>query len=108
MPQTRFVLSKALKNKIRPIVVINKVDRPNSRPNDVVNEVFDLLVQLEADDKALDFPCVFASAKEGCATLDLEKKTNNEGIFDTIIKKVPPPVAHPEAPLQMLNEPGIF
>jgi GTP-binding protein len=65
MPQTRFVLSKALKHKIRPIVVVNKVDRPNSRPDDVVNEVFDLLVQLEADDHALDFPCVFASAKDG-------------------------------------------
>jgi GTP-binding protein len=103
MPQTRFVLSKALKNKIRPIVVVNKVDRPNSRPDDVVNEVFDLLVQLEADDKALDFPCVFASAKEGWATLDLAKKTNNmKVIFDIIIKKVPPPEAHPDAPLQML------
>ena len=103
MPQTRFVLSKALKNKIRPIVVVNKVDRPNSRPDDVVNEVFDLLVQLEADDKALDFPVVYASAKEGWATTDLVKKTDNMKIvFDTIIKKVPAPEVDPDAPLQML------
>ena len=103
MPQTRFVLSKALKNKIRPIVVVNKVDRPNSRPDDVVNEVFDLLVQLEADDKALDFPVVYSSAKEGWATADLAKKTDNmKVVFDTIIKKVPPPEVAPDAPLQML------
>ena len=103
MPQTRFVLSKALKNKIRPIVVINKVDRPNSRPDDVVNEVFDLLVQLEADDKALDFPIVYASAKEGWATTDLSVKTHNmQVVFDTIIKKVPPPEVNPDSPLQML------
>jgi len=103
MPQTRFVLSKALKHKIRPIVVVNKIDRPNSRPDDVVNEVFDLLVQLEADDEALDFPCVFASAKDGWATDDLSKKTDNmQVIFDTIIKNVPCPEVNPDAPLQML------
>ncbi len=71
-------------------MLLDKVDRPNSRPDDVVNEVFDLLVQLEADDKALDFSIVYASAKEGWATADLSKKTNNlKVIFDTIIKKVP-------------------
>ncbi len=103
MPQTRFVLSKALKHKIRPIVVVNKIDRPNSRPDDVVNEVFDLLVQLEADDQALDFPCVFASAKEGWATDDLSKKTDNmQVIFDTIINHIPCPEVRPDAPLQML------
>ena len=64
MPQTRFVLSKALEHKLRPIVVINKADRSNSRPDDVVNEVFDLLVRLGADDEALDFPLIFASARE--------------------------------------------
>jgi GTP-binding protein len=103
MPQTRFVLSKALKQKIRPIVVINKVDRKNSRPDDVVNEVFDLFVQLGADDEALDFPCVYASGKEGWATTNLKHKTNNiKAIFDVIIKKVPPPKVIPDAPLQML------
>ncbi|GAG33817.1 unnamed protein product, partial [marine sediment metagenome] len=77
MPQTRFVLSKALEHKLRPIVVINKVDRKNSRPDDVVNEVFDLLGSLGAEDEALDFPIVYASAREGWATTDLEKKTDN-------------------------------
>jgi GTP-binding protein len=103
MPQTRFVLSKALKQKIRPIVVINKVDRKNSRPDDVVNEVFDLLVQLGADDEALDFPCIYASGKDGWATTNLKHKTNNiKAVFETIIKKVPPPKVIPDAPLQML------
>ena len=103
MPQTRFVLGKALEHKIRPIVVVNKVDRKNSRPDDVVNEVFDLLVQLGADDKVLDFPCVYASAKEGWATTDLAAPANNmQVIFDTIINYVPSPEVIPDAPLQML------
>ncbi len=103
MPQTRFVLTKALENKLRPIVVINKVDRPNSRPDDVVNEVFDLLVQLGADGEALDFPIIYASGREGWATTDLQKKTNNlQAIFNAIIKSVPPPKAIPDAPLQIL------
>jgi GTP-binding protein len=103
MPQTRFVLTKALEHKLKPIVVINKVDRENSRPDDVVNEVFDLFVQLGASDDSLDFPVIYASAREGWATAKLEKKTNNlKVIFDTIIKKIPPPKANPDAPLQML------
>ena len=103
MPQTRFVLTKALEHKLKPIVVVNKVDRENSRPDDVVNEVFDLLVQLSAEDKALDFPLVYASAKEGWATTNLKKKTDNmQAIFETIINNVPPPQAIPDAPLQML------
>ncbi len=103
MPQTRFVLTKALKHKLKPIVVVNKVDRENSRPDDVVNEVFDLLVQLGAEDKSLDFPLVYASAKEGWATTNLKKKTNNmQAIFKAIINNVPPPQARADAPLQML------
>ena len=103
MPQTRFVLSKALKHKLRLIVVINKVDRKNSRPDDVVNEVFDLLGQLGAEDEALDFPLVYASAREGWATTDLEKKTDNmQVMFEAIIKNVPPPQIVQDAPLQML------
>jgi GTP-binding protein len=103
MPQTRFVLTKALEHKLRPIVVVNKVDRENSRPDDVVNEVFDLLVQLEADNDALDFPLIYASAKEGWATADLNAKTDNmEVIFDTIINNIPSPQVNHEAPLQML------
>jgi len=103
MPQTRFVLNKALEHKLRPIVVINKMDRENSRPDDVVNEVFDLFVQLGANDESLDFPIVYASAKEGWATTEADKKTDNiQAIFETIIKNVPAPEAIPDAPLQML------
>jgi len=103
MPQTRFVLTKALEHKLRLIVVVNKVDRENSRPDDVVNEVFDLLVQLDADSDALDFPLIYASAKDGWATADLDTKTDNmQVIFDTIIDKIPSPRAEHEAPLQML------
>ena len=103
MPQTRFVLSKALMHKLRPIVVVNKVDRPNSRPDDVVNEVFDLLVQLRAESEALDFPLIYASARDGWATTDLENKTDNmQAIFDAIINHVPAPQVRLDAPLQML------
>ena len=103
MPQTRFVLTKALEYKLKLIIIINKIDRENSRPQDVVNEVFDLLVQLGADDKALDFPLVYASAKQGWATTDLSKKTDNmQVIFQTIIKSVPPPQFNLDAPLQIL------
>jgi len=103
MPQTRFVLTKALEHKLKPIVIINKVDRENSRPQDVVNEVFDLFVQLGAEDDALDFPCVYASAKEGWATTELSQKTGDmQLVFETIINKVPAPQVIPDAPLQML------
>jgi len=103
MPQTRFVLTKALEHKLRLIVVVNKVDRENSRPDDVVNEVFDLLVQLDANSESLDFPLIYASAKEGWATADLDVKTDNmQVIFDTIINKIPSPRAEHDAPLQML------
>ncbi|UCD00016.1 MAG: translational GTPase TypA [Phycisphaerales bacterium] len=103
MPQTRFVLSKALMHKLRPIVVVNKVDRTNSRPDDVVNEVFDLLVQLGAESEALDFPLMYASARDGWATTDLEKRAGNmQAIFDAIIHHIPAPQIHPNAPLQML------
>ncbi len=103
MPQTRFVLTKALEHKLRPVVVINKVDRENRRPDDVVNEVFDLLVSLGADDEALDFPVVYASAKDGWATTDMANKTNNiQVIFDAIINNIPSPTVDQDAPLQML------
>jgi len=103
MPQTRFVLTKALKHKLKPVVVINKVDRENSRPDDVVNEVFDLLVSLGADDETLDFPLVYASAKDGWATTDMADKTNNiRVILDAIINNIPSPTVDQDAPLQML------
>ncbi len=103
MPQTRFVLSKALSHGLKPIVVINKADRPDARPNDAVNEVFDLFVSLNANDDALDFPVIFSSGKQGWATLDLAKPNSNmQPIFDAIINKIPAPKADPNAPLQML------
>ncbi len=103
MPQTRFVLTKALEHKLKPVVVINKVDRENSRPDDVVNEVFDLLVSLGADDDVLDFPIVYTSAKEGWATTNMSNKTNNiQAIFEAIINNIPSPKVDPDAPLQML------
>ncbi len=103
MPQTRFVLSKALENGLRPVVVINKVDRANSRPDDVVDEVFDLLISLGANDSALDFPVVYASAREGWATLDLSQRpTTLKAVFEAIVEHVPPPKVEPDAPLQML------
>jgi GTP-binding protein len=103
MPQTRFVLSKALYHKLKPVVVINKVDRKDARPDDVVNEVFDLLTQLEADDDALDFPVIYASARDGWATMDLNKPADNtEAVFEAIINHIPQPKVDENAPLQML------
>ena len=103
MPQTRFVLGKALEHGLKPIVVVNKADRPNARGDAVIDEVFDLLVQLEADDDMLDFPSVFASAKDGWCSLTSDgERTDLKPIFDLIIKKVPAPVGKMDAPLQML------
>ncbi|MCI0675129.1 MAG: GTP-binding protein, partial [Phycisphaerales bacterium] len=103
MPQTRFVLSKALQLGLRPIVVVNKCDREEARPNEVVSEVFDLLVDLDADDRALDFPIVYASGRNGWATHDLEHPaTDMVELFETIVERVHPPEGDPSAPLQML------
>lgn len=103
MPQTRFVLSKALHHKLKPVVVINKVDRKDARPDDVVNEVFDLLAQLEADDDALDFPVIYASARDGWASTDLKNPGDNtEPVFDAIINHIPAPKVEENSPLQML------
>ena len=103
MPQTRFVLTKALEHGLRPIVVVNKVDRPDARPTEVVNEVFDLLVNLEANNQALDFPVLYASARQGWASRDLANPgTTMEPVFNAIITQVPPPRAEPDKPLQIL------
>ncbi|MEX2169520.1 MAG: translational GTPase TypA [Pirellulales bacterium] len=104
MPQTRFVLQKALGHGLRPVVVVNKVDRPDCRPREVVDEVFDLLVDLGADDHALEFPVIFSSAKQGWATRDLaEPSKNMRPLFEAIISEVPPPEeSDASLPLQML------
>jgi len=103
MPQTRFVLGKALQHGLKPILVINKADRVDARPDDAVNEVFDLFVDLQANDDALDFPVLFASAKEGWATANLGQPNDNlKPVYDAIIKHVPAPKANPNQPLQML------
>jgi len=103
MPQTKFVLRKAFANKIRPIVVINKVDRPDSRPNEVLNEVFDTFVELGADEQQLDFPYIFASGKGGFASHDI-KATGGDirPLFDLIVSKVPGPLVDPDGPLRLL------
>ncbi|MHB1157645.1 MAG: translational GTPase TypA [Phycisphaerales bacterium] len=103
MPQTRFVLGKALAEGLKPIVVINKMDRPERRPDAVVDEVFDLLVELGANDHALDFPVIFASAREGWAAHDYNHPaTDMHELFEAIMKHVPAPNFDVNAPLQML------
>jgi GTP-binding protein len=103
MPQTKFVLKKALELGLKPIVVINKIDKPNARPTDVINEVFDLFVELGADDHQLEFPIVYASARDGIAKFEVEDESDNmEPLFDTIIKHVKAPSGELDAPFQML------
>lgn len=102
MPQTRFVLQKALAFGLKPVVVINKIDKPNARPEDVINEVFDLLGDLEAPDDALDFPIIYASAKNGWATADIKQigddhPTNMLALYEAILEHVPAPYAEGSA-----------
>ncbi len=102
MPQTRFVLRKALERGLRPIVVINKIDRPNIDPHIAVDQVFDLFVELGADDKQLDFPYVFASGVQGFAIKELEDERQDlRPLLDLIIAHCPPPTGSYDAPLQM-------
>ena len=103
MPQTRFVLSKAFECGLRPIVVINKIDRPDARSHEVVDEVLELFLQLGADDLLADFPYVFASAKLGYATADPDKPTGDiHLLMDMILEKIPGPDVDVGGPLQML------
>jgi len=103
LPQTRFVLRKAFECKLRPIVVINKIDRPDARPTDVLNEVFDLFVELDADDETLDFPIIYASGRNGIAKKELtDQSADFRPLFETILKHVPAPDVEMDAPLQML------
>ncbi len=103
MPQTRFVLRKALDLKLPVIVVINKMDRPDARCDEVVDEVLDLFIELGADESALDRPMVYASARAGVATLDLNEPAENlKPLFDVILEHVPAPEGDMEGPAQVL------
>ena len=103
MPQTKFVLKKALELDLNVIVCINKIDRPEARPTEVIDEVLELLMDLEASDEQLDCPFLYASAKAGHAVLDLaDTPESMEPLFETILKYIPAPEGDPEAPTQML------
>ena len=104
MPQTRFVLSKALAMKLKPIVVVNKIDRDGARPTEVLDEVFELFMDLGADDSQLDFPVVYASARNGYASLtpDGGDKKDLEPLFESILKYIPAPEVDIDAPFRML------
>ena len=103
MPQTRFVLKKSLDLGLKPIVVINKIDRPGARPEEVVDMVFDLFCELDADEDQLEFPIVFASAKSGYARFEPnDDNMDLEPLFQTIADKVPAPDVDPDAPFQFL------
>lgn len=101
MPQTRFVLKKALDVGLKPVVVVNKIDKPQARPEEVVDEVLELFIELDADDDQLEFPVVYASAMNGTASLDPSSQDENmKVLYDTIIKNVPAPVDNSREPLQ--------
>lgn len=103
LPQTKFVLGKALKLGIRPIVMINKVDRADARPDEVLNEVFDLFVSLDATDEQLDFPVLYASGRDGWCAESLEAPRENlHPLLDLVMKHVPAPKVEPDAPFTML------
>lgn len=103
MPQTKYVLRKALEKGLKPIVVINKVDRPDQRALEVVDEVLDLFIELEADDDQLEFPVLFASAREGFAKVEFSGENKNmEPLFEAIIKYIPEPSGDSELPLQIM------
>ena len=103
MPQTKFVLKKALELNLNPIVVINKIDKPNARPETVIDEVFELFLELGANDEQLDFPIIYASAREGFARNNVEDtNTNMEALFKCVIEHVKAPEGYVDAPLQMM------
>ncbi|AGC68487.1 GTP-binding protein TypA/BipA [Thermoclostridium stercorarium subsp. stercorarium DSM 8532] len=103
MPQTRFVLRKALGMNLKPIVVINKIDRKEARPNEVIDEIFDLFIELEASDEQLDFPVVYASGREGVAYYNLGDDSKDlRPLFETILNYIPAPQGDADAPFQLL------
>ena len=105
MPQTRFVLSKAFALNLKPIIVVNKVDRPNARPYEVVDEVLDLFIDLGATEEQLDTPVIYASGRDGWATAEYNPEQPNKDLkqlFDLIVNEIPSPDVEPEKPLQLL------
>ncbi len=103
LPQTRYVLMKALEAKLPPVLVINKIDRPDARVQEVLNEVYDLFIDLDAEEDQLDFPVVYTNAKAGIAKLELSDSSDNlQPLFETIIKHIPTPEGDPSAILQLL------
>ncbi|MFC3768667.1 translational GTPase TypA [Paenibacillus sp. GCM10012303] len=103
MPQTKFVLRKALEQNLTPIVVVNKIDRPNARPMEVVDEVLDLFIELGANDDQLEFPVVYASALQGTSSMNPEQQdANMQSLYETIIEHIPHPTENPDQPLQFL------
>ena len=103
LPQTRYVLSKALEARLQPILVINKIDRPDARSQEVLNEVYDLFIDLDADEDQLEFPVLYTNAKLGTATADAEKTGEDlRPLFDVIVETIPEPKGDPNGPLQVL------
>ena len=103
LPQTRYVLSKALELKLKPIVVINKIDRQDARAEEVVNEVYDLFIDLDADDVQIEFPILYAIARDGMAKHELDHESDTlKPLFEEIIRTMPEPTGDPNAPLQLL------
>src|SRR5256885_9213979 len=103
LPQTRFVLRKALERRLVPIVVVNKIDRPDARAQEVLNEVYDLFIDLDATEEQLDFPVLYTNARIGTASLDPEVAGEDlRPLFDAVVQFVPPPRGNPDAPLQLL------
>lgn len=103
LPQTRFVLKKALDLKLTPILVVNKIDRPDARIKEVLNEVYDLFIDLDATEEQLDFPIIYTNARKGTATLDLDVQSENlKSLFEVIIKTIPAPVGDVNGVLQIL------
>jgi GTP-binding protein len=103
LPQTRFVLRKALERRLTPVVVINKIDRPDARPQEVLNEVYDLFIDLDADEEQVEFPVIYASARAGTSSLEIDTQGPDlRPLFDAIVDRVPPPRGNVDAPLQML------
>ena len=103
LPQTRYVLAKALEAKLLPIVVINKIDRPDARPQEVLNEIYDLFIDLDADESQLDFPVLYTVAKNGTATTDpAVPGVNLQPLFESIVSTIPPATGNETGTLQIL------